>query len=119
MNGFGEIPRYVRYDFLITFIALVLMSSAWYFSSVNNIPREDTNIFYLVGIPLAIWGFGEMYNNYREGRDLRQLQIIMEKKEIFDELTKHKILDADKKVFFIEELRKEIDEIIEKKNQKD
>ena len=116
MNGFGEIPKYVRYDFLITFIAIILISSAWYFTNVNDIQKENTNAFYLIGIPLAIWGFGEMYNNYREERDLKQLRTIVEKKEIFDQLIKHKILDVEKKNFFIEELKKEMNEIIEKKS---
>ena len=115
MNGFSEIPKYVRYDFLITFIAIILISSAWYFTNLENIPKENTNVFYLIGVPLAIWGFGEMYNNYREGRDLKQLQTIAEKKEIFDQLTKEKILDIEKKKFFIAELKKEMDKIIEKR----
>ena len=94
MNGFSEIPKYVRYDFLITFIAIILISSAWYFTNINEIPKENTNIFYLIGIPLAIWGFGEMYNNYREGRDLKQLQTIVEKTEIYEKLAKNRILDS-------------------------
>ena len=56
-----------------------------------------------------------MYNNYREGRDLKQLQTIIEKREIYEKLAKNRILDSEKKGFFINELKKEMSEIIEKR----
>lgn len=37
-----------------------------------------------------------MYSNYEEEKNLRQLQIILEKKEIFDKLEKENIIEKKK-----------------------
>lgn len=114
MNGLSDVPRYVRYDFLVTFLGLLSFGFAWYFTNVNKINTNAVNLLLLIGIPLIIWGFGEMYNNYKEERDLIQLKSMVEKKEIFDEMVKHNILDKDKSKSLVELLKKEIVELIEK-----
>ncbi|GEM_PF-6670744 len=111
----GEIPKYVRYDFLITFLGLFLIGSGWYFIYVDPIDSQDsTNFLFIIGLPLIIWGFGEMYNNYRESRDLRQLQIINEKVDLYNNLIKHKVIDKKIKTVFVDSIKEEINEIVEK-----
>ncbi len=58
-----------------------------------------------------------MYSNYREERDLSQLRSILEKKEIFDELIKHKILNKSQNYFLVNSLKQDIKDIIEKKKE--
>jgi hypothetical protein len=66
-------------------------------------------------VPLVIGGLGEMYNNYKDERDLRQLQIILSKKETFNELQKQNLIYDSKKDFFINSLKREVSELIERK----
>ena len=56
-----------------------------------------------------------MYNNYKDERDLRQLQIILSKKETFNELQKQNLIYDSKKDFFINSLKREVSELIERK----
>lgn len=119
MNGLGEIPKYVRYDFLITLIGLISLGSWWYFSIIIQISSPPINILFISGLFLVIWGFGEMYSNYEEEKSLWQLKMILDKKEIIDKLEKNKIVDKNKKESIIKLLIEETNEIIGKKNQKD
>jgi|SRR3989344_2783636 len=118
MNGLGEIPKYVRYDFLITLIGLISLGSWWYFSIIIQISSPSINILFISGLFLVIWGFSEMYSNYEEEKSLWQLKIILDKKEIIDKLEKNKIIDKNKKEGIIRLLIKETDEIIGDKSKK-
>lgn len=117
MESLTEIPKYVRYDFLITFLGLLSLGSAWYFTNVTKISVGSTNLLLIIGVPLVIWGLGERYNNYKEERDLMQLQRILDKKRIFTEMTQQKMLEPDKKDFLINLLKEEIKAIVEKKKE--
>lgn len=119
MQGEGalELPKYVRYDFLITLLGIFCIGTWWYFSNVIKVESEFLGLFFVIGIWFLIWGLGDMYSNYREERDLSQLRSILEKKEIFDELTKHKILNKSQNSFLVGSLKQDIKDIIEKKKE--
>lgn len=115
MEGLFEIPKYVRYDFLISLIGVFCLGAGWYFTFVIKIDSQYTGILFVIGTYFLIWGWGEMYSNYRDERDLNQLKILLEKKTLFDELMKQKILDKTQTNFLISILKKDVKEIIEKR----
>ncbi len=117
METLAEVPKYVRYDFLITFLGILSLGSVWYFTNVTKVSVTATNLLLILGVPLVIWGLGEMYNNYREERDLIQLQTILDKKKMFGEMVQQKILNQEKKDFLVNLLKEEIEDIVEKKKE--
>ncbi len=117
MGNIFEVPKYVRYDFLITVLGILSISVWWYFTFVREIKSEILGLLPVSGIWFLIWGFGEMYSNYREERDLSQLRGIVEKKALFNQLIKYKIVDKDQTKFFMDLLKEDIKDIIEKKKE--
>lgn len=121
MDGINldEIPKYIRYDFLMTLLGLICVGVAWYFSTVGKIESTSINIFvlYLMGFPIAIWGFGEMYNSYKDERDLRRLQVMLEKRMLFIELRDKEIIDNRKLAFLINTIKDDMKDIIVEKRE--
>jgi|SRR3989338_677741 len=109
-----DIPRYIRYDFLITFLGLLCTGSAWYYQSVAKVDINSTAVLWLIGIPFLLWGFTEMYNNYADEQDLKQLKLILEKKKTFEDLIKDKIVDKDLESGFMKYLKNEFEEVFQK-----
>ena len=118
MNGLGDIPRYIRYDFLITFLGFLFLGTWWYFKFTKNMGGSGVDVLFIISIPFIFWGLGEMYNNYRDERDLLQIKTIIEKKKIFDEMENEKIISTDKKKFLIEILKKEMETLVKEKEDK-
>ena len=81
-----EIPKYVRYDFLIGIIGLILVGGGWYY--LFNGPINITIPISLVtlGLFLIIWSFGEMWSNYRDNQEVIILQNLLEKKRLFEKM---------------------------------
>ena len=67
-----------------------------------------------MGGVLAIWGLIEMYNNYSDEQDLRQLNQIIEEKEAFNKILKKKIISKDFVVDFNKYLKNEFKDIFQK-----
>lgn len=123
MNGLFNPPKYVRYDFLITFIGLLCLGGAWYYASIKNICIGLTQTcpvlyLYVLGVPLTLWGMGEMYNNYKEERELRKLEIIFKKKELFDNLLKNEIINKTHHKDKINSLKKELKDFFDERTEK-
>ncbi|MDP2925966.1 MAG: hypothetical protein Q8N99_06345 [Nanoarchaeota archaeon] len=114
----ADIPKYIKYDFLITFLGLLCTGSAWYFSSLADVNSSSINLLLLIGIPLTIWGLTEMYRNYADEQDMKQLNMILEKKEALDKLVNQNIISKDVKEDFIKYLKGEFEEVFEKSKKR-
>lgn len=114
MANLGDIPKYIRYDFLIAVLGMILISTAWYFSNIIKIDSASFIILYVCGIPLIIWGFGEMYANYEEEKSIISYRNLLKKKELIEEMEIKKIIDKNQKVLLINSLKEDMDEIIKR-----
>ncbi len=52
MQGEGafELPKYVRYDFMITLLGIFSIGTWWYFSYVIKVESEFLGLFFILGI---------------------------------------------------------------------
>lgn len=120
-NGFSldEIPKYIRYDFLITLLRFICIATAWFFNATKKIEDGSPYTFalYLAGIPLIVWGLGEMFNSYKDERDLRRLQIILDKKDLFIRLNTSNLIGDRQLSFLINTIKNNIKNIIVEKKE--
>ncbi|MDD5331554.1 MAG: hypothetical protein PHE43_01890 [Candidatus Nanoarchaeia archaeon] len=59
-----------------------------------------------------------MYNNYKEERELRKLEIIFKKKELFDNLLKNEIINKTHHKDKINSLKKELKDFFDERTEK-
>ena len=110
----AEIPKYIKYDFLMTLLGLLCIGSAWYYTAVIKLPTESTSILWIIGGVFVLFGFIEMQNNYQDEQDLKQLNLILDKKEAFDKILNQGIISQKKEKNFINYLKKEFEDFFEK-----
>ena len=118
MPSMNDVPKYIRYDFLITFLGLLCIGSAWYYQMVIRVDVNSTTILWLIGIPFLLWGFTEMYRNYADEQDLKQLNLILDKKKTFDKILKNKIISKEVGKEFTDYLKEEFNNVFEKSKKR-
>ncbi len=84
-----EIPEYVKFDFLITIIGLLLSG---YTGQIIVEEQQNSNIilFFLLGIVILILGVNEMNKNYEKDKEIRALRYELEKLELNEKINKLK-----------------------------
>ena len=93
------LPKYVRYDFLVTLIGIVFIVFAFYYKNIKPL-KIDITLAYIIGIPLVIYGTGQMYNNYKMELELISLQSIEKRRELINQMRKVKLVTKKQKSSF-------------------
>jgi len=97
MVTIDDIPKYIRYDFFMALLGLVII---YFVIITENIYQNTilTILFLFVGIPFFLWGVYEMKKNYDKEKRLQHLKmdyenwkITHEKEEFVSKKEKSKI----------------------------
>lgn len=115
-----SLPKYIRYDFLMTLIGLVLFAFSIYYAYINYIQKLEniTGLSFILSIGLLSYGLGQMYNNYSLESELFSLESFVRRKDAIKELKKRKVIDAMDEDVLTYFLIREVKELIDKKREK-
>lgn len=83
-----EIPEYVKFDFLITLIGLILAGFSWYLIVIQENQKLSIILVFILGMIVTAIGINEMSNNYAMDKELRRLRYEIEKRELKEKLLK-------------------------------
>ena len=114
------LPKYVRYDFLITLLGIGLVVFAYYFRFIHQQLQlqEDHYAFLIViGVGIFFYGISQMYYNYKIESDIFILESFVKRKEAINRMKRLKIIDQEKSDslnFFIKD---ELNDFIDKKKK--
>lgn len=115
-SGIFEIPKSIRYDFLIGLLGIVNFGIWAWFSFIEN-KSNSVTFFFVLSWPLLAYGFSEMLRNYHEENVLNQLRGIVERKRIYDDLSSHNIITKKEYSFLVKLLKDNMKKRIENKKE--
>lgn len=91
--GLDELPRYIRYDFFMALLGLLM----FYFSFSNDKVYEDFFfhwILIIVGIICFMYGFFQMKKNYLREQELEQMRDDAEKLELKEQIKDSQVIKS-------------------------
>ncbi|OGI64703.1 hypothetical protein A2642_01885 [Candidatus Nomurabacteria bacterium RIFCSPHIGHO2_01_FULL_39_10] len=96
MSPLDEIPRYVRYDFFMSLLGIIIV----YFSFSNGNIYNDKTLhlgFLLFGAALSIYRIAEMSSTYYLEKKIQKLKNLIEIKELKKQIDNQENETLDKK----------------------
>jgi uncharacterized membrane protein YbhN (UPF0104 family) len=114
MPNIPEIPKYIKYDFLITIIGLLLLSSFWYYSIIIKIEDSSLGFLFIAGLIFTAIGLLEMFYNYKEEREIIRLENIFKNKKLINLMSKERLIEVEEKEKLISRLKEKIKDIVDK-----
>lgn len=77
-----EIPEYIKFDFLITLIGIVIVGIMWYYLVILNIANLNVILTFVLGLIISVIGINEMQKNYFNDKRIKRLRYKLEELEI-------------------------------------
>lgn len=100
-------PRHVRYDFFISVIGTILIGFGGYYLFYL---RENLfgNLLVFLGLPMIIWGYFEMFKNYKQDIETVRLDNAVRKVDSIKKLKNLGLISEKEKKGFLKRIRRTI-----------